>query len=110
MLKYSKNKLQSNSLNQSVGIYINDSTNDGFGKSIKVPLLIGNTRADVKQVSEFRQMQYNALGYGRTYDIRMRKPSFSFEFLEYNGSKLEIHSMIDQDNRGEWLTITAYSR
>ena len=108
-IKYGTNKIVNNSLNTRVELWRLDKTDDAYGAETSVKVFVKEVFAQVVPVSNYRQMKYNELGFGDTYDITFRWIAEQFDFLIINNTPYTINSLRNRANLSEWIDITAYA-
>ena len=109
MIKYGTNKIANNRLNTRVELWRLDKTNDAYGAETSVKVFVKEVFAQVVPVNNYRQMKYNELGYGDTYDITIRYTADKFDFSVINNTPYTINSVRNRANLSEWIDITAYA-
>ena len=108
-IKYGTNKIANSNLNTRVELWRLDKTDDAYGAETSVKAFVKEVFAQVAPVNNYRQMKYNELGYGDTYDITMRYTADKFDFLIINNTPYTINSMKNRADLSEWIDITAYA-
>lgn len=108
-IKYNPKKIANQKLNTRVELWRLDKTEDEYGTETSVPVLVKEIFAEVNQVSTYRQMKYNELGFGDTYDITFRWIAEQFTYLVINNTPFTINNLRNRGNLSEWIDITAYA-
>ena len=109
MIKYGTNKIANNNLNTRVELWRLDKTEDAYGAETSIKVFIKEVFAQVVPVSNYRQMKYNELGFGDTYDITFRWIAEQFDFFFFYYTPYTINSMKNRADLSEWIDITAYA-
>ena len=109
MIKYGTNKIANNRLNTRVELWRLDKTEDAYGAETSVKSFVKEVFAQVVPVNNYRQMKYNELGFGDTYDITIRYTADMFDFLIINNTPYTINSVKNRADLSEWIDITAYA-
>ena len=108
-IKYGTNKIANNRLNTRVELWRLDKTEDAYGAETSVKSFVKEVFAQVVPVNNYRQMKYNELGFGDTYDITFRWIAEQFDFLIINNTPYTINSVKNRADLSEWIDITAYA-
>ncbi len=108
-IKYGTNKIANSNLNTRVELWRLDKTDDAYGAETSVKVFVKEVFAQAVPVSNYRQMKYNELGYGDTYDITIRYTADKFDFLIINNTPYTINSVKNRADLSEWIDITAYA-